>query len=255
LLAGIVSVSLQRELAYRVDLLVRLVLVVLTAAGALGALAAVYARVRTLAGWPFGEAVILFGMFVVVNGFLQALVEPNLEWFQTKVREGLLDDVLLKPVPSAFLASFGTCRPFALVDVLVGAGLVTAGVITTHARVGVGRVGESVLLLAWGAAIAWSGRLMLATTAFWAGGLELTVLFSAPWQLGRFPVDVYGARLRVLLTYVVPVAFVSTFPARTLTHGVNVRTLASGFVVASLAVLLALRVWRNGLRRYTSATS
>jgi ABC-2 type transport system permease protein len=91
--------------------------------------------------------------------------------------------------------------------------------------------------------------------SFWAGGLELTVLFSAPWQLGRYPTDVYGGRLRLVLTYVVPVAFVSTRPARALVRGASATALAGGVAVAIATAAVALAIWSVGLRRYTSATS
>lgn len=255
LLYGIVSISAQRELAYRTDLFVRVGLTVLTAGGTLGMLAAVYARVGTLAGWSFGEAVVLLGMFVVVNGLLRAFVEPNLEWFGGKVRSGALDDILLKPAPSAFLASFTTCQVWVLVDVGIGVAICVSGLRSLHSHVTVTGVLSGLELLVVGSVVAWAVRLALASMAFWAGGLELTVLYFAPWQLGRFPVDVYGARTRWLLTYVVPVAFVSTFPARALARGAQLPLVVGGLAAAIAASAAALALWSLGLRRYTSATS
>src|SRR5437870_745676 len=77
LLLGTLGISLQRELSFRTDLIVRVLLTLLTAAGTVGTLAAVYARVHTLAGWTYGEAVTVLGMFVMVNGLLQALVASS----------------------------------------------------------------------------------------------------------------------------------------------------------------------------------
>jgi len=255
LLLGTLGISLQRELSFRTDLIVRVLLTLLTAAGTVGTLAAVYARVHTLAGWTYGEAVTVLGMFVMVNGLLQALVEPNLEWFAGKVRGGALDDILLKPAPAAFLASLATSRPFALIDVVIGGGITAVGLTRSGASVTPATATACVVLVAVGVVVAWALRFVLASMSFWAGGLELTVLFSAPWQLGRYPTDVYGGRLRLVLTYVVPVAFVSTRPARALAHGASFRTLAAAVAVATGAVAVALGVWRAGLRRYTSATS
>jgi ABC-2 type transport system permease protein len=252
---GSFLVSMQRELSFRTDFVVRILLTILTAAGTIGTLAAVYTRVRTLGGWSYGDAVIVLGMFVMVNGILQCLVEPNLEWFQGKVRDGLLDDILLKPAPSAFLVSLATSRPFALIDVFIGAVIVAFGESRISVALSVGRVAAAGLFLAVGVVVAWAIRFVLATMAFWAGGLELTVLFAAPWQLGRYPTDVYGGRLRFFLTYVVPVAFVSTFPARAFSHSLDLRTLLTGVAMAVMAVGVSLSLWRAGLRRYTSATS
>jgi ABC-2 type transport system permease protein len=255
LFLGTLLVSVQRELAFRTDFVVRVLLTVLTAAGTVGTLAAVYSRVDSLRGWRYGDAIIVVGMFVMVNGVLQAFIEPNLEWFQGKVRNGVLDDILLKPAPGAFLASLATCRPFALVDVVIGAGIVAAGVNRVSTAVTFPGVAACGVFLAIGIVVSWAIRFVLASMAFWAGGLELTVLFSAPWQLGRYPTDIYGGRLRFFLTYVLPVAFVSTFPAHALSGRTSLSTLITGAVVAVLSAASALAVWHAGLRRYTSATS
>ena len=258
LVGGAASVSLQQELAHRTDLAVRTAMAALGVAGTAGALAAVYAHVERLAGWRFGEAIVLLGTFMVVNGLLQAFVEPNLVWFADRVRNGALDDVLLKPAPSIFMASLATCQPWALSDAALGAALAAAGLRALGADaapVTAANVFACLLLVLVGAVIAWASRLLLASVAFWAPGLELSVLYSGVWQLGRYPVDVYGPRLRALLTYVVPVAYVSTFPARALTRGADPLALLGGLTAAAGAVWLAAAVWQGGLRRYTSATS
>src|SRR2546429_5327887 len=140
-------------MAFRTDFVVRILLTILTAAGTIGTLAAVYTRVSTLGGWSYGDAVIVLGMFVMVNGALQALVEPNLEWFQGKVRDGLLDDILLKPAPSSFLASLATSRPFALIDVFIGAAIVVFGESRTGWPLSAGRAAAAGLFLAVGVVV------------------------------------------------------------------------------------------------------
>jgi ABC-2 type transport system permease protein len=102
---------------------------------------------------------------------------------------------------------------------------------------------------------AWAIRLACATVSFWALGLELSVFWYAPWTLGRYPIDAYGRVARTLLTYVLPVAFVSTFPARALTRGASSSLLAGGALTAVVMSGGVWLLWRAGLRRYTSATS
>ena len=253
---GIVSISVQRELAHRTELLFQTLMTAAGIAGAVGALAVVYAHVEQLAGWRFGEAIVLLGVYQVLSGLLHAFVEPNLAWFaEDKVKGGHLDDVLLRPVPSIFAVSFGSCRPLALADALLGAGIVAGGVLALGADVTLAGALAAGLLVLVGAAVAWALRLLLACLAFWAPSLELSVLYFGVWQLGRYPVDVYAPWVRALLTYVVPVAFVSTFPARALTGGAEPTMLLGGLGAAAGSVTVVCLVWRAGLRRYTSATS
>jgi ABC-type uncharacterized transport system permease subunit len=255
IMGGIISISLQRDLAYRAEIFVRLGLSLLAAFGALVSLGAVYSRVDQLAGWTFGEAVLVAGMFMIVNGLLLTFIEPNLEWFSEKMRQGLLDDVLTKPVSSVFLASFATSRPWSLVDVLIGLGVAVFGITSLDTPVTLGGVAAGIALVAVGVVAAWAIRLACAAASFWAVGLELSVFWYAPWTLGRYPLDAYGRIARNFLTYVLPVAFVSTFPARALTRGAGGSLLLGGLATAVIVSVAVGLLWRAGLRRYTSATS
>jgi ABC-2 type transport system permease protein len=255
LMGGIISVSLQRDLAYRAEIGVRVGLSILSALGTAVSLAAVYSHVDNLAGWTFGEAILVLGMFMVMSAFVTTFIEPNLEWFSQKIRDGLLDDILLKPVPGIFLTSFATTRPWSLVDAVVGGAVIWYGLRSLDAAIGVTGVAMCVGLLVVGAVAAWALRFITAIVAFWAVGLELSVFWYTPWTLGRYPVDAYGRAARFALTYVIPVAFVSTFPARALTRGPSVTLVAGGALTAVVAATTATLLWRAGLRRYTSATS
>lgn len=255
LMGGIISISLQRDLAYRAEIFVRLGLSVLAAVGTIVSLAAVYSHVERLAGWSFGEAVLVLGMFLIVNGLLLTFIEPNLEWFSEKLRQGMLDDVLVKPVSSIFLTSFATSRPWSLVDVLIGVGVVAFGLSSLDTPVTLAGLAAGVALVGVGIVAAWAIRMACATVSFWAVGLELSVFWYAPWTLGRYPVDAYGRIARTALTYVLPVAFVSTFPARALTRGAEAPLLFGGVVAAVVTAGGVMLLWRAGLRRYTSATS
>lgn len=254
-MGGIVSISLQRDLAYRTEIFVRIGLAVVGAFSTLVALAALFSRVETLAGWTYGEAVLVLGMFLVVNGLLLTFVEPNLEWFAEKLRSGMLDDVLVRPVPSILLASFATSRPWSLADVVMGVAVAGYGIASLDTPVAAGGVAAAVGLVGVGAVAAWAIRLACATVTFWALGLELSVFWFAPWTLGRYPVDAYGRVARTFLTYVIPVAFVATFPARALTRGASAELLGGGLLTAVVMAGGVTLLWRAGLRRYTSATS
>lgn len=252
------GVALQQQLAHRTNLAVALVTTAFGASGTIGALAAVYAHVERLAGWRFGEAVVLLGIYLVVTALLETFVWPNLQWFGDQVKNGTLDDILLTPVPSLFLASFRSCHPLALSNALIGAGIAAGGVLALGqdaSLVTPANVIACLLLILAGTIVAWALRLLMACIAFWSPGLEPAMFYAGAWQLGRYPLDVYAPWVRTLLTYVIPVAYVSTLPALTLTRGADPLVLLGGVVAATVAVGLVGLVWQAGLRRYTSATS
>jgi ABC-2 type transport system permease protein len=249
------AVAAQRELAQRANLVFVAFQTLLTSAAGVFAVWVVFAQTPTLAGWRREEVIVLLGLFQVMSGLLEAFVEPNLAWFVQKVIEGELDDILVKPVPSLLLASLGTCQPWALVQAVIGCVVVAAGLTPLAAFVTPDGILAALLLLAAGMLIAWALRVLLACAAFWAPGFDPTVLFFAVWQLGRYPVGVYHPVVQRLLTWVVPVALITTAPARVLTGGWSTDAVVTGLIAAVVGALLACLVWRQGLRRYTSATS
>jgi ABC-2 type transport system permease protein len=255
LLWAFISVAAQRELAQRANFTFVAAQTALTSAAGILALGAVFTQTSSLAGWTLAESIVLLGLFQVMSGLLEAFVEPNLAWFAEKVTGGELDDLLLRPAPALLLASLGSCQPWALAQVAIGLAVTGIGLAPLAASVTPGGILAALLLLAAGAAVTWASRVLLASLAFWAPGVEPTVLYHAFWQLGRYPMGVYHPAVRRLLTTLVPVAFITTIPAAALTRGASAPTVAAGVAAAAGAVLLARGVWRLGLRRYTSATS
>ncbi|MEN9933792.1 MAG: hypothetical protein RLZZ387_371 [Chloroflexota bacterium] len=250
-----VAVAMQRELAQRANLAFVAAQTLLTSAAGLLAVGVVFTQTETLAGWRLEEVIVLLGLFQVMSGLLEAFIEPNLSWFVSKVISGELDDLLLKPVPSLLMVSMGSCQPWALVQVVVGLAVVAAGLAPLAESVTASGVLSALLVLAAGAVVTWASRVVLASLAFWAPGMDPTVLYHAFWQLGRYPLSVYHPAVQRLLTWVVPVAFITSVPAAALTRGGSPALVLGSIVAAAGAALVALWVWRRGLRRYTSATS
>lgn len=251
----VVALSVQRELAHRVNLTISATMMAVDLAASVATLGLLFTQTATLAGWRPAEALALLGAFQLVTGLLNTFIEPNLSWFAEKVTNGRLDDTLLQPVPSLFMLSLGACQPLALPRAFLGAGILGWAVVAAEG-VTVSGAAACLGLLAAGVVITWAVRVLLATLAFWAPGFDPTVLFQAFWQLGRYPVGVYHPVVRQLLTYVVPVAFVSTFPAEALLRGGAGPALgALGAAAALMAFGAAGLAWRAGVKRYTGATS
>lgn len=255
LLGAAFSMSLKRELAYRGHLAFRALMTVVGLGSSLAALQMVFTRTATLGGWSAGEAIALLGTFQVVSGLRETFVEPNMEWFGSQIYDGRLDSVLLRPAPSILQASLGSCAPLALTQSVLGLGLAVVGLHAAGTVPSVGAVLGWLVLLGAGLSVAWAGRLALACLAFWAPRIQLDIVYNSLWQLARYPVDVYRRPLRLVLTYVIPVALISTLPTVTLVRAASPYLVPAAIGLALAAIAAAGLVWRAGLRRYTSATS
>ena len=120
--------SLRRTLTYRTNLLFDVALAVAGLLSSLATVLLVFTRTDHLAGWTRPETFVLVGTYQLLTGVKAAFLDPNLAWFPTRgIREGTLDTYLLQPAPSLFLASLATAAPLALVEAVLGLGVVGLG--------------------------------------------------------------------------------------------------------------------------------
>jgi len=71
-------------------------------------------------------------------------------------------------------------------------------------------------------------------------------------NLGRFPLDIYKSPLRDIFTFIIPVGVMISFPAQALFNLLTWPMIFYAFIVSAGLLLLSLRFWRYGLRRYQS---
>lgn len=251
----IFSLSVKRELAFRTNLVFQLIVTLLSTFAGLAALRIVYTQTSTLIGWSFGKTLLLFGTFQIIRGILATFIDPNIQWFSDQVKSGKLDYLLLLPAPSIFMVNLGTCAPFELIQIVAGIGVIGLGLFTLGTFPLFWGVVGWLFLLAIGLIISWAVRVLLASVVFWVASVQLDVFYTAVWEFGRYPVLIYRQPVRFFLTYILPIAFVATYPAATLAEGIDpLHLLVGGLLGAGLLALVQL-VWHTGLRRYTSATS
>ncbi len=242
---------------YRWDFLIDGALSLFWAATAVIPLFVVYTEGRaSIPGWSFDEAMIVVGWFIWVQGVLEGAINPGLAAVVEHIRKGTLDFVLLKPADAQFLVS--TSR-FQLWRV---ASLITALAIFVVVFNRLGRspalfdIGLSVLLMLVAVLTLYSMWILIISAAFYVVKIDnLNYLFTSIFDAGRWPISVFKGGLRLLFTFVVPLALMTTFPAEALLGRMGSSTLAISVGAALVFATASRWVWRKSLRHYTSASS
>jgi len=255
LLSTAFSLSLRQALAYRINLFFDALLAVVELAASIATIGIIFAQTGLLAGWSAGQMLTLIGTYSLITGLRATFLDPSLGDLSQQIRDGRLDLYLLRPAPTVLLATSTRHAPLALVQSILGIGVIILGlrelaIVPSPLAV----VGWALLTLI-GLLIGWATSIGLASLAFWAPRLNLGVLHGAAWEFGRYPVDIYGRWLRRLLTFAFPVAAITTWPAQTLTQGPDPSTQILAILLGSAFTTAALLLWRLGVRRYTGATS
>ena len=97
-------------------------------------------------------------------------------------------------------------------------------------------------------------RFMLVTCVFWPISVRtLYDLLHPVLEVGQYPVTFFNSWVRFLLSFVVPVAFATTFPAEALLGVADARLLPVGIVLAAISLYASHRFWLVAVRRYASA--
>lgn len=244
------------ELAYRVNFFVQLFQSLLGLGTALAGLAIIFSHTGTLGGWRPNELVALVGVYVLVGGAINLVIQPSMERLIESVREGTLDFTLTKPEDAQLLVSVQAVEIWKLTDIFLGLGVLVVALVRLRADVGVGQAAAFAVALLCGGAIVYSFWLILATCSFWFVRVEnILVIFQSMYEAGRWPISIYPQWLRFALTFVVPVAFATTVPAQALTGRLTSQTLL-GAVALAVALLAASRLfWRVGIRYYSGASA
>jgi len=256
LLSTFLKVNLQMALAYRADTLVNILLNLMWLGWELLGLSIIFNNTTTLGGWGMGELIALLGVYRLINTLMAALIWPNTERFNQSVRDGSLDYSLLQPVNSMFLVTFSRITVWRAWDlvlafILIVVGIQTAGDTTTPLS-----ILTFILLTVSGAIVIYSLWIVLIAFTFWFTKFDNNVtILQALLDSGRYPVTVYPIWLRIIITYLVPIAVATTIPLQALRGEMNLPRVLLFLVVSAASFLVASVVWKAGVKRYSGASS
>ncbi|MEM1356121.1 MAG: ABC-2 family transporter protein [Planctomycetota bacterium] len=250
------SASLAAEMEYRANFVLATGSAAATLAGALFALWALLRTDYAMNGWGFYEALIVVGVYTVLDGLQQTLLQPNRQQITGLVREGTLDFILLKPLDTQFWLSVRKVSIWGVPNVVLGAGLIVfAGLRTDPTVPAVGYLRLLVPLLL-GIAILYALGYLLSTLTIWFTKMDnITYAMQALLEAGRYPVGAYPMAYRVFFTFVMPVAFMTTVPAEAMLGRAGGASVALAGAIAVLLLVGCRSFWRYALRHYTSASS
>jgi ABC-2 type transport system permease protein len=242
---------------YRVDFLVQGALALFWASWSIVPVMVVFGGHRGVAGWSFEEALVVIGWFMVMKGVLEGAVNPSLAAVVEHIRKGTLDFVLLKPADAQFLVSTQKFAPWRVVDALAGVVIFAVAFRRMGRWPAPAHVLAAVLLLGCAALILYSVWILVVSAAFFVVKVDnLSFLFVSIFDAARWPADVFRGILRVVFTWIVPLAIMTTFPARALLgKDFGPRDALAALAGAVAFATFSRLVWLRSIGRYTSASS
>jgi ABC-2 type transport system permease protein len=248
--------SLQVTMQYRAEFFVGLFMAAFYVFWNLVPMFVLWSQRPTIAGWSLEEAALVTAWFTLLRAVLDGAVQPSLQAVVEHIRKGTLDFVLLKPADAQFLVSTAKFEVFNFVDAMAACALAGWALHRLHRVPRAGEVFVALVLTVAAAALLYALAILVISAAFYVVRLDnLIYLFNSIFDAARWPASVFRGFWRILFTFVVPLALMTTYPALALLGRLRGTTAGFGLGGALAFVLVARAVWKRSIGHYRSASS
>ncbi|MFA6546224.1 MAG: ABC-2 family transporter protein [Limisphaerales bacterium] len=249
--------SVIREMGFKANFLMWIVVEALWFALQLSFIGVLYLHTEHIGTWTKWQVVALVGTSHLIQQLFTAVFLTNLTGLSEHIRTGKLDFMLLLPVNTRFLVSF---RQVDLGGFVNAAGALCVIGYALHRlghTPGPAQVAGFLVLVGVGISIHYSLMLMLSATSFWTVRAQGIVWgYYNLFNIARLPDEAFRGPFKAVFTYALPMLLVSNVPVKLL-----VDKLGSPLEILLLVTLAGLifaaseLLWRTALKRYTSASS
>ena len=255
----LIRMALQSRLQYRADFITGIIGVIVLNLVDVALIGILVNRFRHLNGWTLWEMVFLYCLWLLGHSFYSFLFW-HISALEDYLVEGTFDQFLMRPA-SPFIMFLGR-----EVQYLGVADLTFSTLGLSLAYQNLNLQWSSMHWLFFGAAVI-SGTLiettlilMIACISFWTGRSRRAhqLLNRLNMMVQHYPVDIFGYTFRVIVTGLLPVAFMNYYPALMLLGKLDLQSPWGwlGYmspVVALTLVIITSRIWHLAIRRYSSS--
>ncbi len=213
----------------------------------------------TINGWGYGELAFLYGLSVISHALSMIFFVRG--WFMGYfVIEGEFDRFLLRPMSVLYQFFFTEFNLIGITDLIPGVLVFVYGCIQIQSEWSLHNIIFVIVLLIGATFIRGGIYLLMGSITFWSksvldfGGYSQE-LFD---KTTMYPLSMYPESLQFVLTYLIPIGWVSFYPVAELVGIDNGHFALQGSAWITLAVgalifIIASLVFKTGLKKYESA--
>jgi ABC-2 type transport system permease protein len=247
---------MKTKLTYRADFWLEVLSDLLFQGVNLFFIVVVFLHTPLLGGWTQAQVLFIYGYFMIPYGIFSCFF--NLWGFSERyIVKGEMDRILTRPVYNLAQLILENMDPPSLVGSVAGA--IIMGLAWPNIGVSLSWTDPLVfLVLVFGSILIYAGVYILLTAIGFFVDAPTGIL-PLIWNIqnyGRYPINVYNKVITILLTWVIPFAFVGFYPAAYFLDPVHWGSMALmtpvvGVVFATIGILF----WNLGVKKYRGAGS
>lgn len=212
-------------------------------------------RAADAGGWELPQLMYLLSIWYLMDAVMWIVIMPNIGQWAEQVRTGSLDAVLLKPVNSLVYCSLRVLGVQDVPKLLLAAGLAVTAVALGGGPPNIAAAIGSLVGVVCGLVLLWALGVLTSYKVLSQVQWDASFVLHAALNLGRVPTSLYGPLFRTILTWVLPVAFITTVPAEVMFGMASPWMAAVALALTSAVVMVVVVLWRRELSRYTGAMS
>jgi ABC-2 type transport system permease protein len=249
--------SVAREMGFKSNFLLWIVVELMWFALQLCFVGVVYLHTDHIATWTKWQVVLLIGASHFIQQLFQAVFLTNCVQFSELVRTGRLDFMMLLPMNTRFLVSLRVVDLGGFVNAASAVAVMGYAVRQLHVAPSLGQMLGFLVLCVAGILIHYSLMFLLSTVAFWTVRAQGIIWgYYSFFNIARLPDSAFRGFFKAFFTFAIPMLLVANVPAELLLnqlHSWKPMLLLTG--MACVCFVLSELFWRYSLRHYTSASA
>ena len=249
--------GIQSQIEYKSSFIIGNIATILGQVTGIAFVWVLFQNIGDLNGWTLPEIMLIYGIAALPYGLFELFF--NGIWSLNRyVRMGTFDQLMIRPGHSLFYVLGDQPMLHGLGNVGSGIAIIVLASKSLDIVWDLSNLLMLLLMVICGTLLYISINTITGCASFWfvASGTNFLYFGQRFRDFAVYPVDIYASPLRLLLTWGIPFAFTSFFPATYFLHDKNYEMFVNIMPVVTLFFFfLAMSVWRVGVNRYESTGS
>ncbi len=244
--------SLKEMLIYRIDCIVGMISQIVTQLVEIIFIFIVFQNTENLAGWNFKQILLLYGITLISIGISDFCFDALYDIGPKYIREGDFDKILLRPV-HPLISIIGNSKEFTSLGYL-GLGLAITVIMLYQLAIPITflLILKIVFFSIIGACIIGAINTIFSISSFWTyHSNEIIWSFYKIYTFAQYPIDIYNKFIKILITVILPFAFVAYYPTMDYL-GFNSYIIYLSPLIAIILWIIAIKLWNFALNKYRS---
>ncbi len=252
-----IAQEFKRMMEYKGDFVVGVIGFLMVQCSNLLFLWIIFSQIPDLVGWSVNEVIFIYGFSLIPKGIDHLFFDNLWAIGHFTVRKGDFDKYLTRPVNTLFHVMVEKVQIDALGELIMGIALVCVTLPTLAIEWSVLKVVLAVLVIPFATMIYTGIKTATASIAFWSKRSgNIIYMFYMVNDFAKYPATIYNNAVQWIITYVIPFAFTSYYPAKYILTGENpLYNIGLTVLVSVVIMAIGVLVWNKGTKAYESAGS